>query len=146
MPESKAPEIDINRLLPKLKVLTKTFPQVIVAYLFGSHASGRPTPLSDIDVGILLAKGLTDMESFQIEMNLQGELEKIFKTNNIDLVVLNKAPLPIQFNATCGKLLFAGEDDKRTDFEEYVRKYYIDCLPIYREYREEFFKRLREEG
>ncbi|MHB1041307.1 MAG: type VII toxin-antitoxin system MntA family adenylyltransferase antitoxin [Eubacteriales bacterium] len=132
--------------MTKLKELTKIFPQVIVAYLFGSHASGRPAPLSNIDVGILLARGLTDMESFQIEMNLQGELEKIFKTNNIDLVVLNKAPLPIQFNATCGKLLFAGEDDKRTDFEEYVRKYYIDCLPIYREYREEFFKRLREEG
>lgn len=146
MPESKAPGIDIERLLPQFKKLAKVFPQVIAAYLFGSHASGRPTPLSDIDVGILMADGLTDMESFQIEMNLQGELEKIFKTNNIDLVVLNKAPLPIQFNATCGKLLFAGEDDKRTDFEEYVRKYYIDCLPIYREYREEFFKRLREEG
>ncbi|MDD3653992.1 MAG: hypothetical protein PHO01_07390 [Desulfotomaculaceae bacterium] len=84
------------------------------------------------------------MESFRIEMDLLGELQKIFKTNNIDLVVLNKAPLPIQFSATSGKLLFTNNHEKRTDFEEYVRKYYIDCLPIYREYREEFWKRLRE--
>lgn len=77
-------------------------------------------------------------------MNLLGELQKIFKTDNIDLVVLNKAPLPIQFSATSGKLLFCNNHEKKTDFEEYARKYYIDCLPIYREYREEFLKRLRE--
>jgi hypothetical protein len=77
-------------------------------------------------------------------MILRGELEKIFETDHLDLVVLNKAPLPLQFNATSGKLLYCGNHDKRTDFEEYVRKYYIDCLPIYREYREEFFKRVRE--
>jgi hypothetical protein len=59
-------------------------------------------------------------------------------------VVLNKAPLPIQYSATSGKLLFSNNHNKRTDFEEYVRKYYIDCLPIYREYRDEFFKRIRE--
>ena len=136
--------LENRNLFYRLEQISKSFPQVIAAYLFGSHAYGRPTPLSDIDVGVLLSEDLQDMESFQVEMSLQGELGKIFKTNNIDLVVLNKAPLPIQFNATSGKLLFSNNHLKRTDFEEYVRKYYIDCLPIYREYREEFLKRIRE--
>lgn len=140
----KSPKIELEKLKPLFDELAKSFPQVVAAYLFGSHVSGRPTPLSDIDVGILLIDGLPDMESFRIEMSLTGELEKIFNTNNIDLVVLNKAPLPLQYSATCGKLLFSTDQEKRTDFEEYVRKYYIDCLPIYREYREEFFKRIRE--
>ena len=137
-------QIDLDKLLPRLEQLSPRFPQVVAAYLFGSHYGGRPTPLSDIDIGVLLVKGLPDMDSFHLEMTLQGELEKIFKTGKIDLVVLNKAPLPIQYHATSGKLLFCNDDDKRTDFEEYASKYYIDCLPIYREYRKEFFKKLRE--
>lgn len=144
MNNPKSQEIEIEKLSPRLEQLSKRYPQVIAAYLFGSQACGHPNPLSDIDIGILLRQGLPDMESFSVEMNLLGELQKIFKTNNIDLVVLNKAPLPMQYNATSGKLLFSGNNQKRTDFEEYVRKYYIDCLPIYREYREEFFKRIRE--
>lgn len=135
---------EIDKLLPRFNVLSNCFPQVIAAYLFGSHVYGRPTPLSDIDVGVLLNEDLPDMKSFRIEMSLLGELQKIFNTDNIDLVVLNKAPLPIQYSATSGILLFSNNHEKRTDFEEYVRKYYIDCLPIYREYREEFLKRLRE--
>ncbi len=137
-------QVELESLMPRFDELARGFPQVVAAYLFGSHTSGRPTSLSDIDVGILLIEGLPDMESFRIEMSLTGELEKIFNTINIDLVVLNKAPLPIQYNATCGKLLFCTDHDKSIDFEVYVRKYYIDCLPIYREYREEFFKRIKE--
>lgn len=146
MSAQKSPNIQIEKLFPQLEELSRGFSNVIAAYLFGSQTSGRPTPLSDVDVGILMDDDLTDMESFRIEMSLLGKLQKIFGTENIDLVVLNKAPLPIQFSATSGRLLFTTNHEKRTNFEEYVRKYYIDCLPIYREYREEFLKRIREEG
>jgi len=144
MSEKVIPKLDIEKIKPRLNELSVHFPQVIAAYLFGSYAGGRPTPLSDVDVGILLVENLPDMESFKIEMNLLGELQKVLGTDNIDLVVLNKAPLPIQYHATCGKLLFSTDNEKRTEFVEYVRKYYIDCLPIYREYREEYLKRIRE--
>jgi len=66
--------IEIEKLLPRFKVLSNRFPQVIAAYLFGSHVYGRPTPLSDIGVGVLLSEDLPDMESFRIEMSLLGEL------------------------------------------------------------------------
>jgi predicted nucleotidyltransferase len=138
--------IQIEKLLPQLAELSGSFPKVIAAYAFGSQISGHPTPLSDVDIGILMDGDLADMDSFRIEMNLLGELQRIFKTGNIDLVVLNKAPLPIQYSATSGMLLFANNHEKKCDFEEYVRKYYIDCLPIYREYREEYLKRIKEEA
>ncbi len=144
MNQRKPSQIELDKILPRLKKLSRLFPEVIAAYFFGSHATGRPTPLSDVDIGVLLVEGLPDLESFQIEMKLQGKLEKIFNTDNIDLVVLNKAPLPIQYHATCGKLLFTNDHQKKSSFEEYVRKYYLDCLPIYREYKEEFLKRIRE--
>ncbi len=138
--------IQIEKLLPQLTELSGRFPKVIAAYAFGSQISGRPTPLSDVDIGILMDDDLADMDSFKIEMDLLGELQRILKTGNIDLVVLNKAPLPIQYSATSGMLLFTNSHEKKCDFEEYVRKYYIDCLPIYREYREEYLKRIREEA
>jgi len=142
--EKAIPQLDIKKAEQGLNELPVHFPQVIAAYLFGSYAGGRPTPLSDVDVGILLVDNLPDMESFKIEMNLLGKFQKVFNTPNIDLVVLNKAPLPIQYHATCGILLFSTNDERRTEFVEYVRKYYLDCLPIYREYREEYMKRIKE--
>jgi predicted nucleotidyltransferase len=144
MSKKVLPELNVEKIKPALKELSGCFPQVIAAYLFGSYAGGRPTPLSDVDIGILLVNNLSDMESFKIEMHLLGKLQKILGTNNIDLVVLNKAPLPIQYHATCGILFFSTNEEKRTGFVEYVRKYYIDCLPIYREYKEEFLKRVKE--
>jgi len=141
MSKKVLPELNVEKIKPELKELSGHFLQVIAAYLFGSYAGGRPTPLSDVDIGILLVNNLSDMESFKIEMHLLGKLQKILGTDNIDLVVLNKAPLPIQYHATCGILLFSTNEEKRTEFVEYVRKYYIDCLPIYREYQEEFFKK-----
>ncbi|MCL6478832.1 MAG: nucleotidyltransferase domain-containing protein [Peptococcaceae bacterium] len=120
-----------------------SFPEVIAVYLFGSHVTGNPTPLSDVDIGVLLDKG-TEYDSIGLEMRILGGLQKIFKRENVDLTVLNRSPLPLQFNITGGKLLYDGNSQKRIAFEEYVRKYYLDCLPIYREYREEFFKRIRE--
>lgn len=107
MPAQKPVKIEIEKMLPQLAGLAGQFPEVIAAYIFGSQVSGRPTPLSDIDVGILMDADIADMESFRVEMSLLGELQKIFKTDHIDLVVLNKAPLPLQFSATSGKLIFA---------------------------------------
>ncbi len=53
MSARKTPNIQVEKLSPQLEDLAKGFPKVIAAYLFGSQASGRPTPLSDVDVGIL---------------------------------------------------------------------------------------------
>lgn len=118
-------------------------PEIIAIYLFGSNASGNPTPLSDVDIGVLLDKDIGGY-SIDLEMKILGSLQKIFRRENVDLIVLNRSPLPLQFSIIGGKLLYSGNDQKRVEFEEYVRKYYLDCLPIYREYREEFFKRIRE--
>ncbi|MCL6639266.1 MAG: DUF86 domain-containing protein [Firmicutes bacterium] len=93
--------------MPRLEQVFRRHPQVIAAYLFGSQATGRATPVSDVDAGVLFHEGMDDMESFQVEMSLQDDLEKTFQTDNLDLIVLDKAPLPLQYNATSGKLLFS---------------------------------------
>ena len=82
-----------------LRKLTAAFDQVPVAglvsaYLFGSHAAGRPHRESDIDVGVLLdaATHPTRRQRFEIRTRLIGALGHALGANAIDLVVLNDAP------------------------------------------------------
>lgn len=64
------------------------------AYLFGSHAAGRPHRESDIDVGVLLdrARHPTREERFEVRVRLGSDLIDALDSNEVDVVVLNDAP------------------------------------------------------
>ncbi len=61
---------------------------ILFAYLFGGLARGRFSPLSDIDLALFLKneKRTDYLERF-------GTISEILGTEEIDLVILNKAPL-----------------------------------------------------
>lgn len=63
---------------------------ILFAYLFGGLARGRFNPLSDIDLALFLKdERKTDyLEAF-------GSISEILGTGEIDLVILNKAPLSL---------------------------------------------------
>jgi len=63
---------------------------ILFAYLFGGLARGRFSPLSDVDLALFLKKEKkTDyLETF-------GDITEILGTGEIDLVILNKAPLSL---------------------------------------------------
>src|SRR5690349_7830447 len=65
---------------------------VLVAYLFGSWATGRARPSSDRDIAVLLEPQLSSAERGRWRLRLIGELSDFYRTNAIDLVVLNDAP------------------------------------------------------
>jgi predicted nucleotidyltransferase len=66
---------------------------VVSAYLFGSHASGRAHRESDVDVGVLLDRGVhpTKRDRFEARLRLLSELGTFLKRDDVDLVVLNDA-------------------------------------------------------
>jgi len=63
---------------------------ILFAYLFGGLARGRFNPLSDIDLALFLKdeKKADYLETF-------GNISEILGTGEIDLVILNKAPLSL---------------------------------------------------
>ena len=64
-------------------------PRVRFAYLFGSRARGTPGPLSDYDIAV----GLTDgTDAFDFRMRLLERLNRLLKTDRVDLVILDEAP------------------------------------------------------
>lgn len=67
-------------------------PGILAAYLFGSHAAGRPHRQSDVDVAVLLDRSLDRRARFAIRVQLASELPSRLGVRDVDVVVLNDAP------------------------------------------------------
>lgn len=104
-----------------------------LVYLFGSQASGKVKPLSDIDFAVLFSENLTDQERFSHKIKILGDLSEILKTDKIDLVDLQTAPPFLQFEAIRKRNeVFIRNENKRIDFETKVlfnffdRQYFVN--------------------
>lgn len=84
---------NIFQLLPKAKDYLQTHPKVLFAYLFGSLVKREVKPLSDVDIAIYLT---ADSDSLQERFEILDKLMELLRTEEIDLVVLNTATLPLK--------------------------------------------------
>lgn len=80
--------------------------EIAFAFLFGSFAKGCYREMSDIDIAIYFFPEDNDFDFqsekfFNSEDEIWSELEEILK-KEIDLVVLNRAPSTVAFNAVRG--------------------------------------------
>ena len=115
---------NIQRLLPEAEVYLQSHPAVVFAYLFGSLAKRKPTPLSDVDIAIFLTDGINVAET---KLEILGRLTDIIQTDEIDLVVLNTANLPLINNILKNHQLIV--DKKPFDrhlFESLAMRKYFD--------------------
>jgi len=71
---------------------------VKLAYLFGSVAGGKSGKLSDVDIAVFLDESLKRRDMFNLQLKLISELTSILKTDRVDLVVMNDAPLLLKYN------------------------------------------------
>ena len=121
---------------------------VRLAYLFGSAATGQMTPFSDVDIALVVNEDHTFKHSrLQFELEIEDELAARCELNQIDVRVINAAPLLLRGKVvTHGRLLFARSVDMRLDFETRTRMEYFDFLPAAEFYRTAFFENLRQRG
>ena len=70
------------------------FPEVTVAYLYGSQAARRAHRESDVDIGVLLDRQQleTPADRFAMRIRLTSSLIAALHRNEIDVVVLNDVP------------------------------------------------------
>ncbi|MBA7525693.1 hypothetical protein ES705_17846 [subsurface metagenome] len=132
--DKKLPENILN-LLPQANNFLENYPKVVFAYLFGSLTKGKVNPLSDIDVALYLKKGT----NFSGEkMVILEELIDIFGTEEIDLVILNIAPLTLKARIVGNKKILVDKDPfLRHSFESLVLREYFD----FSKKEEDIFKR-----
>ena len=72
--------------------------RVKLAYLFGSVAEGKEGKLSDVDLAVFLDESLNKKEILNLQLKVISELTSILKTDRIDLIVMNNAPLLLKYN------------------------------------------------
>ena len=67
--------------------------EILEAYLFGSRARGDAHSQSDIDVAVYIDEARAESGPFGYQADLTTHLMAALGTNEIDVVVLNKAPI-----------------------------------------------------
>lgn len=118
--------------------------RITAAYLFGSLALGQEKPLSDIDIAVLLANNMTLSAMQTIEEQLYLDLTAKLKTEEIDLIVLNRAPMSIRYGVLKSKRrIFCSDKSKTLDFEAETVLKYLDFKPYREEMQREFLKGLK---
>ena len=119
----KLPE-NILTLLPGAIEYLESNSEVLFAYLFGSLAKAKPQPLSDVDIAVYLNSGSHIVES---KLAILGKLIDILQTDEIDLVVLNNADLPLVINILKNKKLIVDKSQfSRHIFESLMMRKYFD--------------------
>jgi len=105
---------------------------VKLAYLFGSVAEGKEGKLSDVDIAVFLDESLSKKERFDLQLKLISGLMSILKTDRIDLIVMNDAPLLLKYNIIKHGKILKDSIETRVKVESRIlsdyldMKYYID--------------------
>ena len=119
---TKLPE-NIELLLSKAEAYLKSRSDVVFAYLFGGLAKKKPMPLSDVDIAIYLSEGVDVVER---KMEILGKLMMLLETDEIDLVILNTAPLTLKMKILENKKVIVDNNPfLRYSYESLtIRKYF----------------------
>lgn len=106
--------------------LFASHPRVVAAWLFGSAHEERMRPDSDIDIGVLFETS-PDLDEW---LALHAELQDIFASENIDLIILNgKSPI-LRFKAISGQALYCRSLEERATFASLTARQYEDAMAL----------------
>ncbi len=120
---------------------------VRLAYLFGSVAKGKAGKLSDVDIAVLLDESLNKKQRFDLQLELISDISKLLKTDKIDLVVINEAPLSLKFEIIKANYpLFIRDRMEKIDFEQMVMSRYLDRRYYEKRASSEFLKKVAVKG
>ena len=115
---------NIDELLPLAFECLRSDADILFAYLFGSLARKKEGPLSDIDIAVYLAEKVAFAEK---KMEILGSLMNILKTDEIDLLVLNKAPLTLRMKILENKKVIVDKAPLvRHQYESLTMRQYFD--------------------
>jgi uncharacterized protein YutE (UPF0331/DUF86 family)/predicted nucleotidyltransferase len=104
---------------PKIKVLKEYFNRkesVVLAFLFGSRSKNLERKISDWDIGVYFKPKeyleLETKEDYSEEKGMWSDLVEILETDEVDLVILNRARPTVVYNALRTGIPLAMKDKK----------------------------------
>ena len=115
---------DIAHRLRTLGQALEKCPGVVFGYLFGGAATGRLTPLSDVDVAVYLDETADPVEG---RLEAVGAVTRHLGTEEVDVVVLNTAPISLTGRILQSRQVICDRDPfSRHRFESRVLREFFD--------------------
>jgi predicted nucleotidyltransferase len=121
---------DHQRLVESLGRCLGARPEILEAYLFGSRARRGAQPHSDVDVAVYVDADRVVDSLFGYTAELTAELVAVLQSNDVDVVVLNRAP-PLLYHRVLrdGVRLFTRDAPATTTREGRALSRYCDYVP-----------------
>jgi predicted nucleotidyltransferase len=113
-------------------------PEVVSAYVFGSHSEGRSHRESDLDIGVVMDRSLcpTRRDRFEASNRLSASLQSGLGRSELDLVVLDDAPPTFARRVVLdGRRVFCRDPDGDHAFLRDVQLRAADLEPFLRRMR-----------
>jgi len=104
---------------------------VISALLFGSQATGKAGPLSDIDVGVWLDPRSHSSERHRLQLQLMVAAAEAVGSDEVDVVLLNDATPLLRYRALRDGVRLIDRDPRmRVRLERDALLEYLDTAPL----------------
>ena len=129
-PSAHASSLSLEALVERIAALLAPRQEVLEAYLFGSQATGRAQPHSDIDVAVYVDEAGAVHSGYGYPAELTTVLMAGLRTNRVDVVVLNHAP-PVLYHRVLrdGVRVLSRDLRATTTREGYALSRYCDYVP-----------------
>lgn len=125
-----------------LEDIFKDYSYIACAYLFGSQATGKGSPMSDVDIAILLKDNAPKgRELIHEEDYLAYRIEEALQAKGVDLIELNRQGLIFVHNVLKdSKIIYDADPDFRVRFIAKVISDYCDFEPTLRFMNKYYFE------
>ena len=123
--------------LNSMVVYIKNRGDILAFYIYGSHGTKYQNIFSDVDFALLPKPGV--IFDFKNELSAVAELSLIGKSDDINLINLNKVPVTLQMEVLeTGNLLYCADKILLSDFIESVMSKYCDFEPDLRNFYQDY--------
>jgi len=139
-----ATRVNADEIVERLHPVFAGQNEVLLAYLFGSYAQGGNGTWSDVDLAVFLRPGLKGDELFEAYRELYLAIRNALSAERFDLLLLNRASLPLKFDVVSGgRLIYAQNEEVLNSFEIDVIRRYQDTAYLCKVQTRYFQERVR---
>ena len=110
-------EKSLEKALEKIRKVLSKRPEVLAAYLYGSHAKGYAREDSDIDVAVMMSPDFSG-DPYKYQFDLEYNVSRAVDGAKIETILLNNMGYPLRYNASIGGRLFYSRDNIERAREE----------------------------